>query len=186
MSTKYVIVLIVSVLVSGFAVGMMAQQPQPPGSLGVAPQIVESKDGHSNHGPYISPPLDLSTYVSVDPSFPLDASTMAVYQRVATTLNGSTFVPQDRLDYFSVYANSTTDLIVGWAAFVEDVEPNCNGSLVTIRTQPSISSSLIGACTILLGPNYYEQYQVGDGPVTYQGFLDPDGTSGQRFGAIGL
>ena len=186
MTKKFAAALVVSIFVSGFTARMNAQQPDTPGALTVSTQDVETKDAGSDQWQYIPPQFDPSISLSIDPSLPLDASTSAHYQQMASTLNGSAFVPQDRVDYYSAYANSDTDKITSWWANLQQVQANCNGFLVTIRVQPSISSSEKGAQTILLGPNYYEQYQISNGQVAYQGFLDPDRSSGQKFGWIGL
>jgi hypothetical protein len=154
---------------------MVVGQPQP-----------EAKDSGVVQLQSIPPPFDPSIFVEVDPGLRLDADALALYQRMATRLNGSAFVPKDRLLYYAAYADSKTDTINSWAALVDDVEPNGDGCLVTIRVQPGISSTISGPATILLGPDDYEQYQVGDDRVVYQGFLDPQGSAGRRFGYIGL
>jgi len=186
MFRKFVAVLVVTVLVSCFAAEMNAQDPANLVADNAGQQQPESKDSNSDQLQYTSPPFDLSLFVDVDPGLQLDANTMALYQQMASTLNGSALVPQDRLTYYSAHVNSNTDTIRGWSGYVENVQANCYGYLVTIRVQPGISSTTTGPSTLLVGPNYYEQYQVGNCTVDYQGFLDPDGTSGQQFSGIGL
>jgi hypothetical protein len=185
MTKKFAAVLVVSMFVSGFTARMNAQQHNPPWALIVSMPDVETKDAGSNLLQYIPPPFDPSIYLEVDPSRSLDANTLAIHQQIASTLNGSAFVPQDRLDYYSAYTNSDTDKITGWCVDLRDVQANCDGFLATIQVHPSITSSTKGAQVIIL-PNYYEQYQISNGQVDYQGFLDPDGSSGQKFGEIGL
>ena len=182
---KFVAVVVVTVFVSTFTASRDVQQSDGPVQPDVPPQP-ESKASNSDQLQYVPPPFDPSIFVDVDPGLQLDANTTALYQKMASTLNGSPFVPQSRLDYFSFYANSNIYTIGGWGAFVENVQATGDGYLVTIRVQPGVSSKNKGASIILGGPNYYEQYQVGNGQFTYQGFLDPDGTAGQQFGEIGL
>jgi hypothetical protein len=182
---KFVSALAVMACISCFAAHMNAQQNDCPLQPGVPPQA-ESKDSNSDQLAYTPPPFDPSIFVDVDPSLSLDANTLALYNQMASTLNGSTLVPQDRLNYYSAYANSNTLMITAWSAYVENVQANCNGYLVTIRVQAGINSTTTGPSTLLDGPNYFEKYQVVNGQFAYQGFLDPDGTSGQRFGEIGL
>lgn len=122
------------------------------------------------------PGLPLS--VMFDPTN-LDQNTQQLYQSMQDSLNGSTFVPNDRTNYYSQVNNVNGFTLNGWQGIITNVQPNPNGNLVTVDVLPGLSSDDVGACAIICDSDYSEQYQVfGDGTFQYIGFLDPQGLGG--------
>ena len=160
MKSKLIAISTVLTCVVAFTGKMSAQIPAvqdlSEGIPGSTPQTPDSKDSYS-----MQPLVEIAgigcpnqvalietvpvTSVAVNPTLQLDQFTQANYQQMAATLDGSSFVPDDRNTYYSAYVNTNTETIHGWAANVENVEPNCNGALVTITVVPMMSSSNAGA-----------------------------------------
>jgi len=118
----------------------------------------------------------------------MDPNTQQLYQNMQDSLNGSTFVPNARTNYFSAVYNVNGFEVSSWQSIITNVQPNADGShLVTIDVLPCMSSDTVGACSIILDSDYSEQYQVfGDGSFQYVGFLDPQGLAGQMPLIVGL
>ena len=105
---------------------------------------------------------------------PLDATTRTLYQNAADLISTFTTVPNDRLTYFSAYPN-----VSQWSGMVTDVQPANNGYVATLIVAMS------PGYLISYGSNYSEKYFINaQNTVTYMGFLDPDGTSGQQFDSV--
>lgn len=184
MMTKLIAASTVFVCLCGFAARMSAQSPASGVSGGDSP---ESKDAYTPAEALNPVALTVPTIsVVVDPTLQLDQNTQNLYQQMASILDGSSFVPADRRNYYSAYVNSNTETIHGWSSWLQNVAPNCNGYIVTITVIPTMSSSNAGGCTILDGSSYFEQYEVTNGQAQYVGFIDPNGTAGQQFPMIGL
>ena len=118
--------------------------------------------------------------VSYDTQTNLDPNTAQLYQTLASVLNGSLRVPNDRLNYYSAVNSQNDCQILGWEGIVTGVAPNANGYLVTLDVHPYLGSVTDGASAFVVSGDYSEQYQVNnDGSFQYTGFLDPQGLAGQ-------
>jgi hypothetical protein len=123
--------------------------------------------------------LGLPLGVAFDPTN-LDQNTQQLYQSMQNSLNGSTFVPNDRTNYYSAVINVNGFVLNDWGGIITNVQPNANGFLVTVDVVPSLSSDTVGPNAIICDSDYSEQYQVfGDGSFQYVGFLDTQGLAGQ-------
>jgi len=88
-------------------------------------------------------------------------------EQVAAMMTGARIgVPANRVAHFNQMVNQNTPPVVGWHAFVENVEPLEAGVLVTVR---------ITALRGLLHDNAHlmEQYTIVGGQVNYVGAFQP-------------
>jgi hypothetical protein len=123
------------------------------------------------------PPFFLVTY---DMEANLGDCVAQTYQNMANILNGYADVPADRTNYYSAVDNANDCEITGWQAIISNVQPNCNGYLVTLSIIPTLASNTFGQSAVIMDSDYSEQYQVNnDGSFTYEGFLDPNGLAGE-------
>ena len=119
--------------------------------------------------------------VAIDPTLNLDPDTQALYQQMATALDGYAAVPNDRLNFYSAINNPPNSAVTCWGGFVEDVQPAAGGGYqVTVAVTASTATSDLGPRTLpaMAGP-YYELYNVNGGVIQYLGFQDPRNVAGQ-------
>jgi hypothetical protein len=124
--------------------------------------------------------------VDVDWSLALDPNSAALYAQMGTLVSGFPAVPNDRMNYYAAVSLPPDYVISGWAGLVTDVSPiNNGGYVVTISVTPLLATIAYGDPTVV-STNYSEQFSVdGNNSVTYLGFLDPLGLSGQDPMVIG-